>query len=649
MSAIWGICTTKPEKNMCSIMETMASLFETRCKLDRTQHKILSHAGFSCGLQFITKEAPMELLPIHDKEQKLLFTADCILDNREELLAALHIEDPSTPDGSIAYAAYLNYGLDFLKKLRGLFSIAIYHEDTDTLYIATDPLSQRSLYYYSTKESFCFSTLIDPIRKVHPHIPKNELYLKDFLLAPGMLPNVFPGDTPYQGIYQMLPGHYLTWCNGTLSSHCYWNPQKDLKKHPIKNAATCKKQFIKVYGSCVTSALRTNGETAICLSSGFDSSSVAALASQELQKESKTLYSFTYVPYEHPSNKEMDYFILDETELVKELIKLYPNISAEFLNNEGKHCFEDFDRILEILEIPFKAFVNFPNLFEIYNQARKKGCKVVLNGQFGNSTVSYGDIQTTLYDLYRHKKWFSFYGYLSGYCTKTVPQSRKQALKEMLAYFKHADQCYKQTRELKQEISNPFLTKKILQDYSFSERFEKVADLLKYQDLPELREHRLKSLFSPNPYMFIGAYETKLGLASGVVIRDPTRDLRMLEFCCSVPLEYFTHKGIVRWLMRGAMKDYFPSSYISVWPRYGLQNADWHLRILKDWPTIRKRYEKLLDQNEIPDYFSKSDIEKFLNEVDQALEDSLTDHNELETPLTFLSFLLVAHEFNIKR
>lgn len=649
MSAICGVCTNEPEKRVCSIMETMTSLFETRCKLDRIQHKILPHAGFACGLQFITKEAPMELLPIHDTERRLLFTADCILDNREELLDSLHIEDSSTPDGSIAYAAYLYYGLDFLKKIRGLFSIAIYQEDTDTMYIATDPLSQRCLYYYHTKDSFYFSTLIDPIRKVCPHIPQNQTYIKDFLLSPGMMPNVVPGETPYQGIYQVLPGHYLTWSKGELSSHCYWNPQTDFKKHSIKNADTCKKQFIEVYRSCVTSALRTSGETAVCLSSGFDSASVAALASQELQKESKTLYSFTYVPYEHPENKQMDYFILDEAELVKEFTKLYPSISAEFLNNEGKHCFEDFDRILEILEIPFKAFVNFPNLCEIYHRANEKGCKVVLTGQSGNSTVSYGDIQITLYDLYRRKKWFSFYQYLSGYCTKTFPQSRRQAFKEMHAYFKHADQVYGQSKTLEPKLFNPFLSQEILDGYSFSERFQEVAHLFQYQDLPERREHRLINLFSPNPYLYIGAYETKLGLANGVVIRDPTRDLRMLEFCCSVPLEYFTYKGTVRWLVRGAMKDYFPSSYTSVWPRYGLQNADWHLRIFKEWPTIRKKYEKLLDENEISVYYSKSEIETFLNDVDQSLEEGLTDPDILETPLTFLSFLLVASEFSVKK
>ena len=230
--------------------------------------------------------------------------------------------------------------------------------------------------------------------------------------------------------------------------------------------------------------------------------------------------------------------------------------------------------------------------------------------------------------------------YLNGYCTKTVKQSRRQAWKELDGYFGYADEKRKSNIKLQPKVVHPFVTDAILEDYPFESRFREVADVLLQEDIPDTSETRRKKMSMMASFMYIGAYETKLGLAAGVVVRDPTRDLRMIRFCNQIPYEYFAYNGCVRWLIRGVMKDYLPEQYVTVWPRYGIQNADWHLRILRDWKQVRPCFEAILDKKSEQPYLDCVKIQTFLKKMDQCYEEGNVEETTWEEELQYLCFLL---------
>lgn len=640
MSAIWGIITGKNQPALLEqAKEQMTSIYEKRCKLDKIEEKEVNNCYFSCGLQFITKEAEHEKLPIMNTNDGIYLTADTMLDNREDLCNWLSVAS-NTPDGSLVYAAYRKEGIACLKHLQGMFALAIYDARQDCTYIAVDPLAQRCLYYRIDQKHIYFSTLIAPIASVGQVCTYNTYYQKDFLLAPGMMPNLVPGETPYQEIMQVKPGSYLCIKDGKITEHFYWKIEEQSIDHKKCKVKACQEEFIQVFRACTASALRTKANISICLSSGLDSASVAAFAVQQLEKQGKSLFSYTYVPALTPPKKqERSYFIPDETQLVEELVSKYPSITPHFLNNQGKNCLTDLEKIREIMEIPFKACVNLPNLLEIYQQAYANGSRIVLSGQYGNSTISYGHIEPILYELHKKKKWFTYLQYLNGYCTKTVKQSRLQAWKAMRAYFVYADKNAKQKKEIRPQIINPFLTEAILEQYPYKERFSHISTLLFQEDIPDTSESRLKKMEILSSYMYIGAYETKLGLAAGVVVRDPTRDIRMIQFCNSIPFPYFAYKGCVRWLIRGIMKDALPASY-QKWPRYGIQNADWHLRILRDWKQVRSKFEDLLQKQEIQTYLDIEKYQALLSKINQSYASGNYEEITWEKDLQYLCFLL---------
>lgn len=634
MSAIWGIVSFKNNISK-SKFEIMNSYYRDNFSLDDYRSIEDDNLYMGCGIQHITKESINEKLPL--KGDSICFNSDCILDNREELLSKLCISDSNIPDGSLMYYAYLKWGIDCVKYFRGLYSIAVFDYRENCLYLASDPVSSRCLYYYISGNNIIFSTLLKPIITIENNITLNDLYLKDFLIAPGLMPNLSPNETPYKNVFKQNPGCYLKITNSEIKEFQYWDITVPLTGSHCKTASDYGSYFMNLYSTCVKDATKTLKKVGIAMSSGLDSSSIGVLAAKELSTQKKQLYSYTYVPAENVSTSgRSPSHVLDETEDVKEIVSKYPNIIPHFLNNSGKNAFSELDKVLDILEIPVKAFINFPNLCELCHKANIDGCKVILTGQTGNQTVSYGKIDHIMYDLLRNKKYFTFLVNWNNY-SKKVGESRKKAFKYYLDIAKEAN-IILQTEEAIFSYDNPFLTEKVLENYPIKERF-KNAEITYTEIIPTCQEEYQKQIYRKSPLTYLGEYETKLGLKYNVILRDPTKDERILRFCYHLPYQLFANKGTPRWLINGLFKDLLPDSLLNNWTRHGIQNADWTNRILRDWEQLQPEMSKVLSQPYIKQYIDIGKTQKILNGIQKV------PATHLASLLSYLVYLCVMSKF----
>lgn len=617
----------------------MQQSFQKNCKIDRYSHKQEENIFMGCGIQYLTKESCGEILPYTSGNHDFLLTADCLLDNREELLALLQLP-ASTPDGTLMAQAYSRFGISCLEHFRGLFAMAVYDFTKKVLYLAADQMASRCLYYYVSKDHAAFSTLSSAICEAFPEIPANPLFLKDFLTAPGLAPNISPEDTPYRGMYKLKPGTCLEITSHKITEHTYWTPANEASPFSGSrfSAARYGRAFRQLYSDCVRDALRCNGEVGICLSSGLDSASVGALAATHLQQERRNLYTYTYVPYETPQPDNNRDHVTDETADVQKILDMYPNMRPHFLNNHGKNCLEDLKEELTVTEIPFKAYANLPNLTEIYREASVSGCKVLLTGQAGNSTVSYGYIDDILCHVYRRKHYVTFLYRLNRYA-KHVKESRKSALRSCIRYYNAAirqEQNFTGA-ESESKIDNPFVTPGILTDYPMTERHTQYAPS-RTPGFP-MAESDYRSWVWFAPFLtYIGELETKMGLHYGLILRDPTRDSRMVNFCYHLPYEIFAWQGTPRWLIRGNFRDLLPTSLLDQWMRYGVQNSDYYVRIQRDWQTLLPELEKELTASSVS-YCSKDTIQAFLEQYRDELPD------RAETEFMYLCFVYVLQQY----
>lgn len=608
MSAIWGHIEFDKE---ISTVSTMADEYKRKCKLDKISEVHFKNAIIGVGLQYINVEDELEEMPYILNDGNTVIVADVILDNRKELYEELGANGDITeiPDGKMICLSFEKWGYSFVEHLKGIYSIAIYDASSQELFICTDRTSSRCLYYYKKDNSITFSTLIFPIRKLFKDISVNEMYMKDFLILPGIMPNISSNETPWNGIYMVEAGCSVSITRDHLSINRYYCPKQD---NLSKDINKLKDMFLSTYHNATKRAVRTNKDVAIALSGGFDSSSVAAMAAPILGKENKNLYSYTYVPHYNVSSYYPKRQITDESYFVKEISKMYPNIETIFTDNGGKGCFDYIDEIIDIMEIPFKAFVNLPLLLEIYKSASEKGCKVFLNGQTGNSTVSFGDIDAAINYLCSGKRYLTAFKYFNNFC-KVSGYSRKKAFPiEIDRLVSQKKKSFIQT-ELEEDDINPFVNKKLLGEYSLVQRNNSGMSLVK--DSPILTVDKMKyEVYTLPALSYIGAMETKLGLYTGIVIRDPTRDSDIIDFTLSFPFEYFSYNGIPRYLIRGFMEEMLPRSILYPIDKTGIQSADWIFRLSDSKDSILEILENTFNDAYEEQSVNMEEIETFLKE-----------------------------------
>ncbi len=667
MSAIYGRVGRTKAQGFTDLFENE---YEKKCKIDAYSHSEQDgslYATFGECLQYITQESINEKLPIAGKD--LLFTADLILDNRDYVIARLESsldkdELAAEADGSLVFRLLEKEPKEAAKHLLGMFAYAVYNETERSLTLTADPVASRCLYYYYDNNQVVFSTILAPLIKWCPSIEFSEEYLKDYLGAPGLMPNILSDISPFKNIYMLNPGSRVEFLftDSEVQRHeefyLDWSTGRGITDGAIgsfthrKSPDDYLKDFRKIYSDCVKSACRTKDNVAISLSSGFDSSSVGALAAITLQESHKNLYTFTYVPFEKPATDHNTNNIHDESKPVKEIGAMYPNMIQQFLNNDGKNCVEDLPDITNTLEIPIKAVANMPSLFEVFQKAREKNCRILLTGQTGNASVSCGYIDHVLFDLYLHHHYIRLIKYLFNF-SKDVGESRKKALTGVLRM------CRWEKMMLRKSAQSPayypagegglysWINADCLMDWDLTERFKKAGSSFSRVNLRDANAAK-DFLTSRACHSYLGVYETKAGLKNGVILRDPTRDPRIIWFCYNLPYHLFAFNGRTRWLIREGLKDLLPSSITTNQIRYGVQNSDCGRRLLRDKNAVNRLLKENADRagacvdSHIMDLIIPDRLPKLSDSENGDLPQST--EVELLTAFGFLSFINWGHK-----
>jgi asparagine synthase (glutamine-hydrolysing) len=123
-------------------------------------------------------------------------------------------------------------------------------------------------------------------------------------------------------------------------------------------------------------------------------------------------------------------------------------------------------------------------------------------------------------------------------------------------------------------------------------------------------------LDSTGLFIYLGIFETKFGLYTNMLLRDPTKDIRMLSFCSELPYNVFVYNGETRWLIRHNFKDLLPSSILDKWQQFGYLNADWVIRVERDWDKLYPELLKILDCKEINEYLLATPLKNYLDRID---------------------------------
>ena len=177
------------------------------CKIDRYSVLTKDNILMGCAEQFLIEGSEREQFPYED--DNYIFVSNGMIDDKDAVAKELGLEE-SSPDGLVLFTAIKKWKLEFGEHLYGAFSACLYDKGANKLYLYTDHVGSRCVYYRKTEDAFFFSTLIKPILNVSDEkIGFCEQWLAYWGLNGSPSMYVVPELSPFEGIYQLEPHRVL--------------------------------------------------------------------------------------------------------------------------------------------------------------------------------------------------------------------------------------------------------------------------------------------------------------------------------------------------------------------------------------------------------------------------------------------------------
>ncbi len=246
-----------------------------------------------CGLG----HARLSIVDISSAGHQPMFTSDSqvgIVFNGEiynfnELKKDLpEVKFKSTTDTEVILYLYKKYGIDFLKKIHGMFALALYDVKYKKIILARDRIGKKPLYWTKDSHGYIFASELSSLCE-HQSLRNNKPKISEQALQLYLTHDYIP--TPwsiYENIYKLEPGTYLS-IDLTTHNHIhkeFWNG-KDIQIKESKYTEALG-ELKTTLTHAVQDRLVADVPVGIFLSGGLDSSIIAALAQKNSTKKIKT-------------------------------------------------------------------------------------------------------------------------------------------------------------------------------------------------------------------------------------------------------------------------------------------------------------------------------------------------------------------------
>ncbi|HZX31474.1 MAG TPA: asparagine synthase-related protein [Rhodocyclaceae bacterium] len=521
----------------------------------------------------------------------LVLVYDGRLDNREDVAGALGIPlgQEVVPDGRLLLAAVERWGSAALPRLIGDFVFALWDKTSRKLLLARDSQGRRTLLYHQGSDFVAFATTY-PALLALPGVPRkiDELGVADFLI----LNSRHPSATFYQGVRRVPAATSMLFAGREPLVQRYWSPEP---KRTIRLSSD--QEYVEAarehLDRAVACRLRAKDGIGAQMSGGLDSSAVASTAARLLAPG--RLATVTAVPPEGLKLPPLSVsWYPDERSSVAAIAAMHPNMDTVFASSDGPHPIErDPVPFFEAGGMPARGISNIGWLLPGYEHLAQAGISVMLTGEGGNAAWS-PDGTGRLLQLLLGGHWVSLARELRlldqsrpyGWDGRTVLRREAQRLApRWLMKWRRRKRLA--SHDLWHEYSavNPGFAAEI----DLSGRSRRSGH---YAGLGGPAGGLASSLYLLSQMEHAKEVATALRAYTGIEHRSPLLDVRLLEFCLSLPEEQFFRDGINRRLPRLALADRLPAS---VWRNnlLGAQNPEIEVRIAAMRPVMRQEVADL--------------------------------------------------------
>jgi asparagine synthase (glutamine-hydrolysing) len=198
-------------------------------------------------------------------------------------------------DTEVLVHAYEQWDTDFVRRLRGMFAVAIWDARRRRLVLARDRYGIKPLYYRADAGELSFASELRALPRGEIDFDALEAFLA-FNSIPAPL-------TIFHDICKLPPGHVLVWEDGLVRLERYARPGPvPVSEQRDDEEAELLEELRGRLRDSVRAHLVSDVPVGVLLSGGVDSAAVAALAAQE---SSEPLRTFS-IGFEERSFNELD-------------------------------------------------------------------------------------------------------------------------------------------------------------------------------------------------------------------------------------------------------------------------------------------------------------------------------------------------------
>ncbi len=534
-------------------------------------------------LSIIDLEGGVQPMYTKDKSKVIVFNGEIYnyMALKEELKEK-NYEFQTSSDTEVLLYGYEEWKEELPKKLRGMFSFAIWDIENKNLFCARDHFGIKPFYYYKKETENGVEIAFGSEIKSFLEYPDFEKKLNKKLIGPYLSFSFTPtNETLFEGVYRLLPGTSLNIKDGKMDIKRYYDINFDEKEYKFEDLV---EEINKTMKDSVEHHKIADVEVGSFLSSGIDSSYLVTLA-----KPDKT---YT-VGYAEDKYNEIDY--------AKDLTSKLgiTNVSKKITKEEWLKAIPKF---LYHMDEPSSD----PSAISLYfvSKIASKDVKVVLSGEGADEFFGGYNYYREEVDMKLYNKLPYFIRHFFAMCFELFPEFKgrnfivrrgKKLEDEYVGVNKiFSEKERKKVLTCEDTLKNKDITK------PFFDITKENSNIVKMQAV-DIRNWLLNDILLKCD---------RMTMANSIEGRTPFTDREVFNLARTIPVEYKVTKDNTKVALREAAKREIPTE------AYKKKKLGFPVPI-REWMKEDEFY------NEIKNTFEQEFVSEFFNQkyILKLLED----------------------------